>query len=203
MYNQSLEVCGFNNRQRGVVLFIALIILVAMTLAGIALVRSVDTGNLISGNLAFKQSSLLSSDRGIQAAFTWLNTNRTSLRNSNLAQGYFSSIQGGDPDWFAEDIWAGSITVGTDSAGNTVQYVIHRLCTQPDTPYNGSNAGVANQCSTSDASNVVSNAASGGSMQIGASVFQSNPMVYYRITSRVKGPRNTISIAQATVMIPV
>jgi type IV pilus assembly protein PilX len=193
-----------SHSQRGVVLFISLIILIAMTLAGIALVRSVDTGNLISGNLAFKQSSLLSSDRGIQAAFTWLNTNRTSLSNSNLGQGYYSSIQGGDPDWFAEDIWANAVTVGTaDSAGNTVQYVVHRLCTQPDTTYNGTNAGVANQCSTSDASNIVSNAASGGSMQIGASVFQSNPMVYYRITSRVKGPRNTISIAQATVMIPV
>lgn len=204
MYDQALRMCCPHNRQRGVVLFIALIILVAMTLAGIALVRSVDTGNLISGNLAFKQSSLLSSDRGIQAAFTWLNTNRTSLSNSNSDQGYFSSIQGGDPDWFAEDIWVNAVTVGTaDSAGNTVQYVIHRLCTQPDTPYNGSNAGVANQCSTSDASNIVSNAASGGSMQIGASVFQSNPMVYYRITSRVKGPRNTVSIAQATVMIPV
>ena len=41
--------------QSGVVLFIALIVLVAMSLAGVALVRSVDTNLLIAGNLAFKQ----------------------------------------------------------------------------------------------------------------------------------------------------
>ena len=40
-------------KQSGVVLFISLIILVAMSLAGIALIRSVDTSNLIAGNLAF------------------------------------------------------------------------------------------------------------------------------------------------------
>ena len=38
--------------QSGVVLFIALIVLVAMTLAGIAIMRSVDTGVAISGNVA-------------------------------------------------------------------------------------------------------------------------------------------------------
>ena len=36
-------------RQRGAVLFIALIVLVAMSLAGIALIRGVDTANLIAG----------------------------------------------------------------------------------------------------------------------------------------------------------
>jgi Tfp pilus assembly protein PilX len=44
-------------RQRGAILFIALIVLVAMSLAGIALMRSVDTNVLIAGNLAFRQSA--------------------------------------------------------------------------------------------------------------------------------------------------
>jgi Tfp pilus assembly protein PilX len=39
--------------QRGVVLLVALIILVALTLAGVALIRSVDTANIIAGNLSF------------------------------------------------------------------------------------------------------------------------------------------------------
>ena len=42
--------------QQGVILFIALIVLVAMSLAGIALMRSVDTNVLIAGNLAFRQA---------------------------------------------------------------------------------------------------------------------------------------------------
>ena len=45
------------SRQRGVSLFFALVCLVAIMLAAVALVRSVDTSTLISGNLAFQQSA--------------------------------------------------------------------------------------------------------------------------------------------------
>lgn len=197
-----METLKMKNRQHGVVLFIALIILVAMTLAGIALVRSVDTNNIISGNLAFKQSSLLAADRGIQAAFVWLNENRDKLNNSHLDAGYFSSISG-DFTGFGDADWDNAKEVGvTDSAGNTVEYVIHRLCSQPDTPYNSENGGVANQCSTSESSAPVNNAEAGGSMQVGASVFQTSPMIYYRVTTRVRGPRNAVSITQATLLLP-
>jgi Tfp pilus assembly protein PilX len=51
--------------QQGVVLFIALIVLVAMSLAGIALMRSVDTNVLIAGNLAFRQGATMAGDWGI------------------------------------------------------------------------------------------------------------------------------------------
>ncbi len=54
--------------QRGVILIITLIVLVAMTLASIAMVRSVDTSTVIAGNLAFKQSATASGDAGLEAA---------------------------------------------------------------------------------------------------------------------------------------
>lgn len=189
--------------QQGVVLLIALIILVAMTMAGIAMVRSVDTGNIISGNLAFKQSSLAAADQGIQEAYEWLNNNRAALANSDLPNGYYSSISGNFTG-FVEADWDNAKSLGAaDAAGNTVEYVIHRLCTQPNTAYNGDNAGVANQCSTSDSSAPVSNASAGSSMQVGAAVYASSPMVYYRITARARGPKNALSIVQATVLVPV
>src|ERR687895_391378 len=56
------------SRQKGVVLFIALIVLVALMLASISLVRSVDTANVIAGNLAFKQASVQAADFGIEVA---------------------------------------------------------------------------------------------------------------------------------------
>jgi len=62
-------------KQRGVVLFIALIVMVAMSLAAIAMFRSVDTANLVAGNQAFKQSALNSTDIGVAAAMskaTWM-----------------------------------------------------------------------------------------------------------------------------------
>ena len=61
-------------KQRGVSLIIAMIALVAMTLAGLALIRSVDTSNVISGNLAFRQASLHATDVGVEAALAALGT---------------------------------------------------------------------------------------------------------------------------------
>jgi Tfp pilus assembly protein PilX len=59
-------------QQRGVVMFIALIILVAMTLAGIGMLRSIDTGGVIAGNMAFKQATINASDMGSIAGFNAL-----------------------------------------------------------------------------------------------------------------------------------
>ena len=52
--------------QRGVVLMVSLIILVALTLGGLALVRSVGTANFIAGNLAFQQAATHASQSGIE-----------------------------------------------------------------------------------------------------------------------------------------
>ena len=73
--------------QRGVSLVIALIALVAMTLAGLALMRSVDTTNLISGNLAFRQSALNATDVGVETALVTLNTIVTTSIKSKFSIG--------------------------------------------------------------------------------------------------------------------
>jgi type IV pilus assembly protein PilX len=52
--------------ERGVVLLVALIILVALTLAGVALIRSVDTANIIAGNLSFRESAVHAGERSTQ-----------------------------------------------------------------------------------------------------------------------------------------
>jgi len=59
-------------QQQGLALMVALIALVAMTLAGVALVRSIDTNALIAGNLAFRQSATMSAEQGIEAAIKTL-----------------------------------------------------------------------------------------------------------------------------------
>ena len=79
-------------RQGGVVLMMALIVLVAMTLAGIALVRSVNTSNIIAGNLAFQQAATHAGDTGTEAAVGWLEANNTAaLHGDLLGQGYTAS----------------------------------------------------------------------------------------------------------------
>ena len=69
-------------RERGLVLFIALIVLVAMSLAGVALMRSVDTGTVVAGNMAFKQAAIMVADRGTQEAAKWLQDNSCLLYTS-------------------------------------------------------------------------------------------------------------------------
>jgi Tfp pilus assembly protein PilX len=190
-------------RQRGLILFIVLIVLVAMSLAGIGMVRSVDTATMVAGNLGFKEASLNAGDQGIETAYQWLvaNAGGSTLNNDNLAQGYYSSRPVEEPDWSDPDTWtdAAELNGGAqDGAGNVISYVIHRMCTQPNTSYNGDNAGVTNQCALTMPTAAK---ATGGSMSVGSFAFAGTPQVYYRVTSRIQGPRNTESFVQAMIAV--
>jgi Tfp pilus assembly protein PilX len=182
--------------QKGVVLIIALIVLVAMTLAGIAIVRSVDTGNLVAGNMAFKQSSLSGADNGIAQAFNWLTTTinnagtYSTLEQDIPAQGYYAVVSD-PPDWTDDTVWAGqSFSLGSDTAGNTVDYIIQRMC---------DNAGSYSTVNCAQTPRV--GGAAGNSQSVGGNSFTSPPMVYYRVTVRVRGARQTLSIVQSTIGI--
>ena len=59
-------------RERGVVLFVALIVLIIMTLAGLALLRQMTTGVSIAGNIAFKENATSVADRGAEVALQYL-----------------------------------------------------------------------------------------------------------------------------------
>ena len=193
---------GLRRAQRGVVLFIAMIVLVAMSLAGVAMIRSVDTTLGIAGNMAFRQSTLQSGDQGVNAAYTWLlaNSGGTTLQNDNAVSGYYSSRPGSEPNWYDPNVWTGAVSLTPDAAGNTPRYIIHRMCNCSATPYNGTCQDGINQnsCATFTPS---TGGAAGGSMQVGASQFVGATQVYYRITSRVDGPRNTTSVIQVTILV--
>ncbi|ACT51831.1 pilus assembly PilX family protein [Methylovorus glucosotrophus] len=199
------------NSQRGVVLFLALIFLVAMTLAGVALVRSVDTGNIIAGNVAFKKSALMSSDRGVQVAYQWLSANQASLTSDSPGNGYFSSLpaNGGSPsstlavwndrNWVAESAWSSAVTLSTDGAGNTTQYIIQRMCKLANVAFDASGTN-GQVCIKRELADGNPQQAGGSEGSYGGS-YTGNFMVYYRVTTRVKGPRNAVSITQSTITV--
>jgi len=194
---------SLRSRARGAVLFIALIVLVAMTLAGIAIMRSVDTATLIAGNLAFKQGTVQSADNGIEQGYQWLLANRPTLSLDNAAQGYNSGYS--TPVWTNAASWVNSVTVGTDAAGNTISYQIHRMCNCANTTYNGVCAATAlsNQCALDNPTGTGTPPppSQGESFTIGAPGYLQDPRVYYRITVRTQGPRSTVSYVQAMVAI--
>ncbi len=232
--------CRINGRnvstprsQRGVVLLIALIIMVAMTLAGIGMMRSVDTGSVIAGNMAFRQAALHASDTGSSAGYNALvsvanSTNGAdkTILNFNNGQpcpggataagcpgggninfpGYSSSpilaceVTSTCPlatnyTWWAVDAnWNGapSVTVVDPTNGSTiatVSYLIHRMCQAP-----GTSPGAAGQlCQTYT------------QPETGCSKTQLLPCtstsIFYRITSRSVGARNTVTYAQTLALI--
>jgi len=177
--------------QRGIVLFIALIVLVAMTLAGVAIMRSVDTGNLISGNVAFKQGTLTSSDRGIDDAFNYLKNNVLTgvLETDDPSNGYYAAVSD-PPDWTDASVWTDSKPLGADTAGNTISYLIHRMCN-----------GQGKYSSVNCAQTPRTGGKAGNSMTVMGNQFTSTPVVYYRVTVRVQGPRETLSIVQSNIGI--
>jgi hypothetical protein len=189
------------------VLFIALIALAAMAIAAVGLIRSLGTALNVSGNLAFREAALQSAGRGVEKAYQWLvaQAGTPTLNTTNAAIGYFSSVSGTEPNWNDPVTWSSAVVANdasgnsTDAAGNKVSYIINRMCTEPDTAFNGTGAtGVANQCALyypSTANNT------GSSMASGSYTFQGNPQIYYRVSVLVTGPRGTTAVTQATVLI--
>jgi Tfp pilus assembly protein PilX len=189
--------------QHGVVLFIALIVLVAMSLAGIALVRGVDTANLIAGNLAFRQGATQAGDTGLETSRSWVLTQSAiaaNLINNNVSNGYYAAwatwdFTGAntsvtDFDWSASNS-GNYATVSADAAGNTVKYVIHRMCDA------AGDTTVVN-CIRTAASGSADTSTKGGA-QYGSTPASDSPRVFYRITARIEGPRNTVSYVQSVM----
>jgi type IV pilus assembly protein PilX len=197
-------------REEGVVLMIALIVLVAMTLAGIGMIRSIDTGTMVAGNISFRQSAVAAGDSGIEAAITWLQANPSSLTGDITAKGYYSTrqdsvdltgnkteggIDGVNWDGTATSQVAKALAVGTvdPSTGNQVYYIIHRLCSIP-----GTINAPAQSCATSSSTGT-------GSTQDAPTYDNQGILVanriYYRITSKVVGPKNTVSYVQAVILL--
>ncbi len=188
--------------QRGMVLFIALIVLVAMTLAGIALMRSVDTGTVISGNLAFRQTATHVADLGFEAARTWLQSTSVDLFADQTANGYYATWQssvdllGNDPGMTPFN-WATAITTSGAFAGPngyTLRYVIHRLCESTGDP-TGSSANCIKTSVTSSSTSTGSK----GAAAYGSYAITVPTAALYRVTVRVDGPRNTLSYIQSSM----
>lgn len=197
-------------KQAGVVLLVALIVLTGMMIGGAALTRSVDTANLIAGNLAFRQGARQAADIGIETAVDWIESKSsgTGLYQNDVASGYLARRQDPVPGQSWDDFWkttllpAGAIfNLPVDSQGNTVpfnledgvfrprvSYVIQRLCNAAGDPNTA-------DCAVSPANE------STGNSKGGSKGFQARRRIYYRITCRVAGPKNVVSYVQTIVLI--
>ncbi len=197
--------------QRGATLIFVLILLVAMLIGGVSLVRSVDTGLIIAGNLAFKRTTTHAGDMGIEQARTWLQgVTAADLENDNPVFGYYATRQSAVKDFsgmgtaeYTDDIdWnndrseapAKVRSFPKDAYGNTISYVIHRMCDGTGTP-----GTTGNPCESYTPKGSSTSSTRGPAYGSGA--LSGQRAYLYRITVRVIGPRNTRSIVQSVIIL--
>jgi len=186
-------------KQNGVVLFVALIALVVMSLAAVALIRSVDTNTMIAGNLAFKQAAISSADSGLETAVASLifkaTGGETAFNDDDTANGYYSTSTSDAKTLAATSTKLATVSdplaPGTDSSGNTIRYVIQRMCRT-------TGASNPQEClfgappDTTGSKGVKDATGAGGPGALGNSVM-------FRVTVSVAGPKNTLGFIQAYV----
>ncbi len=185
-------------------MFVALLVMVALALAGIALIRSTDTTTAVSGNLVLKQAAGSAVDRGIEQTIhaLWEVAPAIDRLIHNPATNYFACVLGTggaclapgatvpkipDPLLQANGCADPGLTAGLladDAAGNKSCFVIERMCLNQG-PAVGSNCNMSTGSFGADPGTIHYT----GLIRPGDS--------YYRVTVRVEGPRNTVSYAQA------
>lgn len=198
------------NYQSGVVLFIALVAMAVMSLAAVALIRSVDTNNIITGNVSYKQTAAISSSFGIENVADTIGPKALAYATSNdAANGYYATCKTFDAtstcdgkNLTADSSWlpgvksrladgiATGVTGGVDAYGNTIQYIVERMC-------NTTAAASSANCllSSTDLDNNSKNVCP---PFCGLPTNPTNvPM--YRVTVRISGPKNTVSFIQAFI----
>ena len=190
--------------QRGLILFVALIVLVAMSLAGIALMRSVDTNVLIAGNLAFRQGTTNVADVGVEAARTWLNANTASLQQDQPGgfTAYWANYQkdiknflATAPQTVSDFDWSTAQIAASPDPAYEIAYVIHRLCQKAGDPTD-SDTGCM---SASVGAGSTTSGGSKGEVTYGLQGLPGTSTTFYRVTVRVTGPRNTYGYVQAVL----
>jgi type IV pilus assembly protein PilX len=207
--------------QRGVSLIFALLALAAISLAAVALVRSVDGGLLVIGNLGFKQETTRAADRAAETARAWIAANTAELEKDAKAMGYYATASANlDPtgkltsaarkmdviDWgdadsclctAASSCNACTITPRKVALANstvTASYVITRLCPAIGTP------SALNPCSLPASQEVGVTKDRGDEDYDGKTIGKDGATSpYYRIIVRTVGGRNTVSFTETLV----
>lgn len=206
--------------QRGLSLIVVLLSLVTLAFASVALIRSIDTGSLVMGNLSFKKTATTASDRAADAAIDWLESKLgADLYANDPTNGYIArrldglDVTGNNPnselsqiDWDGDGKCAGSTCYApkvinpTDADPLKYRYLITRMCSCVGSPNS--------KCPGTTVDNVCSypmNTSAGtspkkGELKYGDNVrFGGSGSPYFRIVVRTEGPRDTATVTETYV----
>lgn len=192
---------ALKNRQKGLVLLISLIVLVVMTLAAIALVRSMIGSNQIANNLALRQGTTAAADVALEKARFWLVDRSlvapTELNSASDTNGY-SPTNTANP--IAGNAWAGGINWvwANPKTGNAPLAQAQR---NEALNANGYRAAyfIQRSCSTAGQKTPNRSACDLQKMSPNEPEGNSEYQMIYKIIVRIEGPKDTVTFYQATL----
>lgn len=176
---------GFDrSRERGAALLVTLVVMALMALGLLSFSRSADTANLIAGNTAFRQAATQAAEIGIEQAADYIEN----LANPDhtVPYVYYAARLARDADDLPLVAWD---SIASQQVGAyRVQQVLERMCDatpviDPMTQCTGRTAPQQNS----------QKANTQGPPQL-------PPAIYYQVTVRVTGPRNSESLVQAAFL---
>jgi len=206
--------------QRGVSLVFALMALVVISLAAVALVRSVDTSALVIGNLGFKQDATSAASQAAEAAVNYLTLNAgATLHNDRPNDGYYATSRdtldvtgngstnntravvdwegGGNCSLYAAGSFGTCVSpsaeISLNGGANRARYIITRLCATEGAP-------AAVDCAVPIGS-ALTGGGNKGVQDYKNSNFQTVVVntQYYRIVVRATSARGTVSFTETMI----
>ena len=188
----------FPKQQGGLALPVMLIILAVMLISSIYLLKSSNSTTLTASNLAYDSAQSRAVDAGLHAGFKWLsdtaNGNKALLNQDSPQNGYLATLdttQTARSDAF----WDGKKTVLHQ--GQSIEYVVHRLCLLTGAYDTAGNACVQ----TADANAGGAHIGVGDSLASDSPQFAETPKVHYVVTARLSGTRGGNVMNQLVVLI--
>jgi type IV pilus assembly protein PilX len=200
------------SRQQGVVMLFGLLALVIMMIGAVALIRSMNTSLFNAGNLGFKRDLTNQGELATAMVLRALDSagalsNDATRRGHSVANNYSATLLANNDQGLPQALISDSVfaTVGSSSndivstaQGITVRYVLDRMC---------ASTGLADPSRCTMAENGVTEATN-GSVPHSAEHTGSDgeagavpPVVVYRLSIRVEGPRRTQAFFQTTLTL--
>lgn len=194
-------------RERGIVVFVALIAVVLMSLAAVGLMRTVHTSTMVVGNLAFRQTAMSMSTAAVEKAVYDVVKPKTitDLKNHLTSRNYYATrqpcptiykdCQAGIPRALQGNLAlypadAQIINDPNDPTGQTrARYVIERMCLPAA-------LGLAATAQFCEMIPPKQNTGTTGNI---AGLMSLPDIPYYRMTVRVDGPGGSVSYSQAMI----
>lgn len=182
---------------RGFALPIALVGVVAISLAAAQMVRAVDTTTAVAGNLVLRGQTMATAAYAVEQALGALDDPDAipDREHDFAARGYYASrLAGEDPRGIPRALQGIQVDASVafrqpDANGTAAAYVIERLCLAPG-------PALAPNCILAPTTGSSFPGTGGGVPVPGAATTSAVGVPLYRVTARTDGPRGAVVVVQ-------